>query len=104
MMPLNAFLVNANALTTVLARELGQANALTVFSAFFYLNLRILNLLSSDLRFSNLLLLFVFQCFLRFRRFASSVPDRLFLLRIQCSRLGFFPDSLGGLVLRLHEL
>ncbi len=52
--------------------------------------------------FSNPFLL-VLGC-LRFRRFASSVPDKLSLLRIHCSRLGFFADSLGGLVLRHHEL
>ena len=52
--------------------------------------------------FSNPFLLFL-GC-LRFRRFASSDPDKLSLLRIHCSRLGFFADSLGGLVLRHHEL
>eukprot|EP00116_Pleurobrachia_bachei_P017325 sb/3477587/ len=41
----------------------------------------------------------------RFRRFASSVPDKLILLiRLRCRLLSFFPDRLGGLVLRHHEL
>ena len=41
---------------------------------------------------------------IRSRLFASSVPDRLILLRLRCRLLSFFPDSLGGLVLRHHEL
>ena len=57
-----------------------------------------------SLSFFRTRFLLVLGCF-RFRRFASSVPDyKLSLLRIHYSRLGFFADSLGGLVLRHHEL